>query len=618
MKSIALAICILLFVNHSATASNFRFSPRPNKAHLVQWKAWGQAALDEAKKKNKLVLLSLSAVWCHWCHVMDETTYSDEEIISSINEHFIPIRVDADLRPDIDTLYNQGGWPSTAILTPEGEVISGGTYIPPKEMLSRLTRAAAFFRDDKAVLADRLAELKAMKAAEVGRQGGLAGPPDKSDLDRIARFLESSFDEENGGFGNNQKFPNPDAIDFLLSLYVKSGDESARKIATKTLDRMAKGGIFDKKEGGFFRYATKPDWSEPHYEKMLEVNAGLIRNYAIASMVFGNGEYVTIVRKCMGYIKANLYDPASGGFYGSQDADETYYTKQDRKGIKTPFVDRTVYADSSSLMISALVFAYQATGEKEHLDMAVRSAELMLRNLSAGNEGVFHSLREGTASLKGLLSDNALFGAALLDLYNTTGEKRYLDWANKIGRMIIDRYYDAGTRRFRASLDTPVKKPVTAGVLSDVNENSANYRALRFVSRLSYYGDNNRIKEARDAALMALSGEYRKFPPHAGPYGTVLLWVVREPVQVTIVADGDGARKYLPVINSVYVPEKAVRLLSLTDDAEEIKKLKYPLQEAVYLCAGKRCSAPITRPGKLASELRQFIGTADQRPGGQR
>ena len=351
---------------------------------------------------------------------------------------------------------------------------------------------------------------------------------------------------------------------------------------------------------------------------MLEVNAGLIRNYAIASMMFGSKEYQAIVRKCMGYIKANLYDSASNGFYGSQDADEAYYTKQDRKGMKAPFVDRTVYADSSSLMVSALVFVYQATGEKQYLDMAVRCAELMIRNMSSGEEGVFHSFREGTASLKGLLSDNALFGAALLDLYNTTGEKRYLDLANRIGKMIIDRYYDAGMRRFRASLDAPIKKPVTAGVLSDVNENLANYRALRFISRLSYYGDALRLQEARDAALMALSGEYQRFPPHAGSYGTVLLWVVKEPLQVTIVAAGDGARKYLAAVTSVFVPEKVVRMLSLTDDAEEIKKLKYPPQEAAYLCAGKRCSAPINRPEKLAPELRQFIRTSDQRLGGQR
>jgi uncharacterized protein len=608
MRKIAVAVCLLLFMNQPAMASDFRFSPRPNKANLVQWRDWGPAALEEAKKKNRLILLSLSAVWCHWCHVMDETTYSDEKIIAYINEHFIPVRVDADMRPDIDALYNQGGWPSTAILTPEGEVVSGGTYIPPGEMLSRLTRAAAFFRDDQAGLADRLAELKAMKAAEEVRQGRLANTPDRGDLGRIVQVLERSFDGENGGFGRGQKFPNPDAIDFLLSVYRANGDESAKRIVTRTLDRMAKGGLFDRVEGGFFRYATKPDWSEPHYEKMLEVNAGMIRNYAAASMALDNKDYQSIVRACAAYIQANLYDPESGGFYGSQDADEAYYAKQDRKGMKKPFVDRTVYADSSSLMISALVLAYQAIGENQYLAMAAKGAELMLQNMFAENEGVFHALREGAPSLAGLLSDNALFGAALLDLYGTTGEKRYLDRADGIGSMLIDRYYDAATRRFRATPGPALRTPLTAGVLSGANENVANYRALRFLSRLTHYRDRERMREVRDASLMAMSGEYRKFPPQAGSYGTILLWVVKEPLQVTIVSNAEGMRKYLAGVNGVYVPEKVLRILSLTRDLEEIKKLNYPLQEAVYLCEGKRCSAPITKPEKLASELRRFIG----------
>jgi hypothetical protein len=275
--------------------------------------------------------------------------------------------------------------------------------------------------------------------------------------------------------------------------------------------------------------------------------------------------------------------------------------------MKAPLVDRTVYADSSSLMVSALLSAYQATGEKQYLDMAVRCAEFILRNMVAGEEGVFHSFREGEPSLKGLLSDNALFGAALLDLYNATGEKRFFEQANGIGGMIVDRYYDAGTKRFRSNLDASLVKPATAGALSEANDNLANYRAIRFLGRLAYTGDDRRLKETRDAALASLSGEYRKYAPHAGAYGTALLWIAGEPVQITILAEGDGARKYLSSINSVYVPEKAVRVLSLSDDAAVIKTLKYPIQEAVYLCAGKRCSAPITKPDKLKAELKHFI-----------
>jgi uncharacterized protein YyaL (SSP411 family) len=592
-------------------ASDFRFSPRPNKAHLVQWRSWGPEALEEARKRNRLVLLSLSAVWCHWCHVMDETTYSNDEIISFINEHFIPVRVDADLRPDIDSLYNQGGWPSTAILTPQGEVISGGSYLPPEEMLARLKRTAALFSTDRSTIVDRIEEVKVMKELGRIRESGPGSLPDKGELDKIVEVLKDSFDSIHGGFGRNQKFPNPDAIDFLLSRYARNQDESIKRIVTKTLDEMAKGGLHDRVEGGFFRYATKPDWSEPHYEKMLEVNAGLIRNYAEASRVFDSKEYLAVVRESIRFVQARLYDPASGALYGSQDADESYFKKQDRKGLRPPFVDKTIYADSSSLMISALVAAYNATEEALYLDMAVKSAEFLLRNMTAESDGVFHAFHNGAPSLKGLLADNALFGSAMLDLYNTTGERRYLRIAQEIGRLVIGRY-ERVTKRLRATLDTPIKKPVTAGILSDMNENLANYRAVRFLSRLAFTGEYEKLKVVRDSVTASISKEYETFSPHAGTYGTVLLWMVGEPVQITILADGEGARNYLSTINRFFVPEKAVRALSLSEDVQEIKKLKYPLQEAVYLCVGKRCSAPITSAEGLKAGLKNFIAKPDR------
>jgi uncharacterized protein YyaL (SSP411 family) len=293
--------------------------------------------------------------------------------------------------------------------------------------------------------------------------------------------------------------------------------------------------------------------------------------------------------------------------YGSQDADEIYYKKQDRKGLRPPFVDATTYADSSSLMISALVAAYNATGETRYLDMAVKSAEFLLRKMTAGSEGVFHAFHNGVPSLKGILSDNALFGSAMLDLYNTRGDRRYLLTAQEIGRLVISRYYDGATKRFRSSLDTPINKPVTAGVLSDINGDLANYRAVRFLSRLAFTGEYGKLKEVRDAVAVSTSGEYEKFAPLAGTYGTVMLWMVGEPVQITILGDGEGVSNYLSALNGLSVPEKAVRVLSLSEDMKEIKKLKYPLQEAVYLCVGKRCSPPITSAEGLKAGLKDFI-----------
>ena len=608
MKKITAIIFSLMLVYHFVGASEFRFSSRPNKAGLVQWRDWSPETLKEARSKDRLNLLSLSAVWCHWCHVMDETTYSNEEIIAFINEHFIPVRVDADMRPDIDSLYNQGGWPSTAILTPQGEVISGGTYIPPEEMLARLKRASARYSSDRKTIASRIEDMKAMKELRDLESKTMSNQPGKGDLDNIVQLIKGSFDEKNGGFGTGQKFPSPETMDFLLSMYAKNRDPEIGKIITVTLERMGKGEIFDNREGGFFRYATKPDWSGPHYEKLLEVNAGLIRNYAEASQLFGNKEYGRIAEKCLGYIESTLYDSESGAFFGSQDADEEYYRVRDRTHMKAPIEDRTVYSDSSSLMVSALISAYGATGRMHYLDMAERGTEFVFQKLYGGKDGVYHFYREKTRHLPGLLLDNILFGTALLDLYNATGERQYLNTAQEIGQLIAARFYNAGTKRFRTSLDASLVKPVTAGMLADVNADLTNYRALRFMGRLACGDGPSNFKEIRDASAASLSGGYQRFSPYAAAYGNALLWILYEPVQVTIVANGAALQNYIKEINAVYIPERVVSVLSLSTDAELIRVLKYDLHEAVYLCAGKRCSKPIRGPERLKTELRAFAG----------
>ena len=607
MRNLLVLICSLMLLCRSAAASDFRFSPQPNKAHLIQWRAWGRDAMEEATKQDRLILLSLSAVWCHWCHVMDETTYSNEELIAFINDHFIPVRVDSDMRPDIDTLYNQGGWPSTVIMTPQGAVLFGGTYIPPDEMLGRLKRISDIFRNDRGTVTGWLEETKAAMARRERAGAEEARAPGGKELRSIVKILADAFDEQHGGFGAGQKFPNPESIDFLLARYAQKKDPAIKRIVATTLDHMAKGGLFDHVEGGFFRYATKPDWSEPHYEKMLDVNAGMLRNYAEASLVFNSNEYRQIARKCFHYVRLNLYDAASGAFFGSQDADEAYYTSENRKASAAPAVDRTVYADSSALMISALVSAYGAVGEQQFLDTAMKGADYLLKNLYVKDTGLYHFSRNGTPQLAGLLSDNALAGSALLDLYTVTGEKRYLYAAKEINALIVSKFHDAESNRFRLSLAAPIATPLAPGIVSKVNENLANYRAIRFMGRLLSVEEVQDQKKIRDKALAALSGTYEDFTPNAAAYGNALQWAAGEPIEITIIAKGKAVRSYLASIRGVYVPNKSVRVFSIADDSRLIKKLGYPKLEAAYLCAGKRCSKPITAPGKLNEELRTFL-----------
>ncbi len=603
-KCISYGVLFLLLLESAASASGFRFSPRPNRAHLIQWREWGDAAFEEAKKEEKLVLLSLSAVWCHWCHVMDETTYSDDGVIEYLNEHFIPIRVDADLRPDIDSLYNQGGWPSTVILTPGGEVISGGNYLPVPEMLDGLKRAAELYALGRDDIERRIAEAGRLNAM---RRGGMTAAPGGEVIVSITTVLKDAFDDRHGGFGSGQKFPNPHALEFLLARFARTGDRDLKRIITATLDTMAAGGIYDRIEGGFFRYAVKPDWSEPHYEKMLEVNAGLIRNYAEAYQVFGAADHLRILKECIRYVRKNLADLATSALYGSQDADESYYRAQDRKGLAPPFVDRTVYADSSSLMISALVSAAGAAVEQEYLSQAEQAAGFLLRNLFTEKEGVAHYFRDGKAGLPGLLSDNALFGLAMMDLYGATGDQRYLAAARRTGSLLLERFYDKKAGQFRPSLGAAVRKPATAGAFADVNHDLANYRAVRLLGRLLFLRPPKGMKAARDAALLTYSGRYRGHLPHAPAYGIALLGALEEPLEITIIGFERKAPEFLAAAGRVYVPDKVVRVLSLSRDASEIKRLGYPQKDAVYLCAGKRCSRPITAPERMPEELTGFL-----------
>src|SRR5579875_3527969 len=224
---------------------DLHFSPRPNRAHEIAWRPWEAATFAQAQAEDKPILLAISAVWCHWCHVMDETSYSDPEVIETINERFIPIRVDNDRRPDVNARYNMGGWPTTAILTPEGDPITGGTYIPPSQLKRTLDQVAELYKTHKAEIAD-------------------------------------GFDPEYGGFGYEPKFPQTDALELLLLEYRRSRalgspDERLYNMLAKTALGMARGGMYDHVEGGFFRYSTTRDWSVPHFEKMAEDHGGLLR-----------------------------------------------------------------------------------------------------------------------------------------------------------------------------------------------------------------------------------------------------------------------------------------------------------------------------------------------------
>ncbi len=302
----------------------------------VQWHEWSEEAFAKAVAQDKPILLDIGAVWCHWCHVMDRESYEDPALAEVVNENFVAIKVDRDERPDVDSRYQaavqsmagQGGWPLTAVLTPDGKPYFGGTYFPPEERYGRpsFARVLRTMADVWKTKRDEVAETagSVMAAIEHGETfAGRSGQLSLGLVDKLVQHAISQFDSHNGGFGSQPKFPHPSAIDLLIDTAVRTGNEAAKKTAVVTLEKMAHGGVYDQLAGGFHRYSVDERWIVPHFEKMLYDNAGLLKNYAHAYQSWVDPEFARVAKDIIRWMDAELTDRERGGFYASQDADIT-------------------------------------------------------------------------------------------------------------------------------------------------------------------------------------------------------------------------------------------------------------------------------------------------------
>ncbi len=300
----------------------------------IEWHEWGPQAFAKAQAANKPVLLDIGAVWCHWCHVMDRESYESPETAAIINQRFIAVKVDRDERPAVDARYQsavsaisgQGGWPLTVFLTPEGKPFYGGTYFPPEDQYGRpgfrriLVAISDAFRERRAeVEKDAGGLMAALEQAEALR--GREAQFDAGIVQKMVQSALAAFDRVNGGFGTAPKFPHSAAIDLLLDCYARSGEEQVGTVATVTLEKMARGGVYDQVAGGFHRYSVDERWCVPHFEKMAYDNSELLKNYVHAWQVTGNPFFAHIARDTMRWMDAWLSDREQGGFYASQDAD---------------------------------------------------------------------------------------------------------------------------------------------------------------------------------------------------------------------------------------------------------------------------------------------------------
>src|SRR5579862_753970 len=299
----------------------------------IQWHEFGEEAFAAARSANKPMLLDIGAVWCHWCHVMDRESYDDPEVAAIVNENYVAVKVDRDERPDIDIRYQlavssltgQGGWPLTAFLTPDGKPFYGGTYFPPTESYGRpsfkrvLLSIAQAYREKNGDVLEQ-AQLVESAIARAESFGG-GGTVSATVIDAIVESALKMFDGVNGGFGHAPKFPHPAALDLVIDRYLRTRDESLRPIFVHTLEKMARGGVYDQLAGGFHRYSVDERWIVPHFEKMCYDNSELLKNYVHGYQATGSEFFAAVARDIIRWMDEWLSDRERGGFYASQDAD---------------------------------------------------------------------------------------------------------------------------------------------------------------------------------------------------------------------------------------------------------------------------------------------------------
>jgi uncharacterized protein len=474
----------------------------------VAWLPWSGAAFARARAERKPVLLSISATWCHSCHEMDRTSYADPFIATLINERFVPIRVDADDRPDISERYNLGGWPTTAFLTPDGQILAGGTFVPVERMPGVLAQVAEAF-------ASRLVDVESDDPEAAVETGGGA----ISEVDLTARVF-ANFDELHGGFGLEPKFPLIAPLQLALETWAGTNDPASETILVATLDAMGWGGLYDDVDGGFFRYATTRDWQAPHSEKLLDVNAGLTRIYLEAGAALQMARFTERGADTLRYIQTWLADPVDGGWRGSQQADERYYAAasvEARRGAPAPAVTGSLYADSNAAMVSTALYAAQVFHDDGLREFAVKSLERILVTCYKPGAGVAHYF-DGQARVRGLLADQFAMAAACLDVFDSTENVVYEMMAEELGHYAVRAMWDEQRGGFfdRAQNDADADPPIglMRRPLKPFATNCDASRTLRRLARASGDHEFTRIAEQTMAAMAPLAADQGPLAAH--------------------------------------------------------------------------------------------------------
>ena len=462
--------------------SHPRFSVRPNRAHLIHWREWGQATFDDAARQDRLIALFVTAFWCGVCQRLDETTLSSDEVQLLLNACFAPIRIEESQRPDVDLRYTRDGWPTIVFLTPQGAPILSVNAMDPEPFISLLVRLVDAH--------DKHAIQAAPSEAQVSQVAADPSQLSAATAQEIVHLLRGLADPIHGGFGGPHKHFHTDALAFFLHL-------GLTEHVKLTLDTLVERAIYDQSDGGFFRYSSQPDWNEPHLEKLLIDQANLLKIYLQA------GNYQTIAARLIDYLNGTLGTQHPPFFSGCQDF------------LPEPIIDDYIYCDANAHLASAYFAAWRVLGRDDCRERAEHVLDGVWATLRCASGGMYHYF-DGQPRAPGLLIDSVATGLACLDGHAALGEQRFLERATQLGRDILRLHLNPAGGLFDISQPGPgaLQRPMMV-----LTQNAA--AAMLFV-RLADATADLRFRDAAQWALLSYSGSAEVYGAYAASFGHAL------------------------------------------------------------------------------------------------
>jgi len=449
---------------------------------------------------------------------MEQTTYARPDIVQAIVERTVPIRVDADRRPDVNDRYNLDGWPTTALLTPSGEILTGTTYATPDLMLRMVGETADALQERYDDLMTRAA------AAATARRH--APPPNRYEVDTaapewVSNQIREQYDTEHGGFGTGGKFLHLAPLRFALAHYAATRQDALGDIVRRSLTALLASPMIDDVDGGVFRYAAARDWSRPHTEKMLDDQVGMAGLLLDAAGVFDESDWVGRARDIMRFVERTLCDRTRGGFFASQRADDDYHgvSASIRRTMEAPVVDRTLFTDLNAQGAAAWLRAGAALDDVEHGRLGLMSLERVLLSGYRPGEGVAHFVA-GRGEVRGLLTDHVHASWALLDFDEATGNETYGMLAEELMRTAVRTLWDPVSGGF---VDRQ-RDADDIGLLADpLKPLSLNCLAARTLHRLAARTGQQDLEQLARDALASQTGVYRAQGIGGAPYALAVL-----------------------------------------------------------------------------------------------